>query len=171
VSETPEKRPAYEPATRLLTPTGYDPGMRRPVSIYAGVGLVLLRVIAGIGVMLGVAFGWHGILVDLESSIDGFEPSSTEADIARWFVLSVMSAFVLVDALFAFFVFRGHNWARVLVMVVAAASITSSFVSWWAQGQEITLRGTFVSLSLDILILLAFSSRSAAAYARRNERR
>ena len=38
-------------------------------------------------------------------------------------------------------------------------------------GEEITLEGTFVSLSLDILVLLALSSRSAAAYARRNERR
>ena len=42
---------------------------------------------------------------------------------------------------------------------------------WWAQGQEITINGALLSLSLDILVLLALSSRSAAAYARRNERR
>jgi hypothetical protein len=50
-------------------------------------------------------------------------------------------------------------------------SISASFVAWWAQGQEIEIQGTFLSLSLDILLLLALSSRSAAAYARRYEQR
>ena len=59
----------------------------------------------------------------------------------------------------------GRNWARVVVMVFSTLSIASSFVAWWAQGQEITLQSTFLSLSLDILILLAVSSQSAAAYA------
>jgi hypothetical protein len=56
-------------------------------------------------------------------------------------------------------------------MIIAVGSISTSFFAWWVQGQEITLDSTFVSLSLDILVLLALSSRSAAAYARRNERR
>ncbi|WP_312677807.1 hypothetical protein [Microbacterium sp.] len=56
-------------------------------------------------------------------------------------------------------------------MVFSTLSIVSSFVAWWAQGQEITLQSTFLSLSLDILILLALSSQSAAAYARRGEKR
>ena len=38
-------------------------------------------------------------------------------------------------------------------MVFSTLSIVSSFVAWWAQGQEITLQSTFLSLSLDILIL------------------
>jgi hypothetical protein len=56
-------------------------------------------------------------------------------------------------------------------MLIAVLSISSAFTAWWALDQEIKLEGTFVSLSLDILILLALSSRRAAAYARRNERR
>jgi hypothetical protein len=56
-------------------------------------------------------------------------------------------------------------------MLIAVLSISTSFTAWWAQGQEIEIAGTFVSLSIDILLLLALSSRSAAAYARRNERR
>lgn len=170
MSGTPEKRPAYEPAARLLTPTGYDPGMARPIAIYAGVGLVLLRVLAGIVAVIGIAFGWSGIVAELETSVDGFDSTSAAADTAKWVLISVAAAFVLLDALFAYFVYRGLNWARVLIMIVSTISIVTSFVSWWAQGQEITLQSTFVSLSLDILILLAFSSRGAAAYARRNER-
>ncbi|MBZ6372011.1 MAG: hypothetical protein LBE44_08990 [Microbacterium hominis] len=65
----------------------------------------------------------------------------------------------------------GRNWASVVVRVFSTLSIASSFVAWWGQGQEITLQSTFLSLSLDILILLALSSQSAAAYARRGEKR
>ena len=71
----------------------------------------------------------------------------------------------------AIFIFFGHNWARVLIMIVAVVSISTTFVAWAADEQAITLEGTFFSLGLDVLLLLALSSRSAAAYARRNERR
>lgn len=171
MSRTPEKRPAYEPPARLLRPTGYDPDMKRPAAIYAGVSLVLLRVIAGLLTVVGIALGWHGVVVDLEQSLDGFDPDSDVGQLTRGIVVGAGGVFVLLDGLFALFVFRGSNVARVIVMIFAAASITTSFVAWWVQGQDITLRTTFVSLSLDILILLALSSRSAAAYARRNERR
>ncbi|MDN3496989.1 hypothetical protein QL996_13690 [Planococcus sp. APC 4015] len=167
MSDTPEKRPAYEPASRLLTPTGYDPDMPRPTSIYAGVGLILLRVVAGALILAGVALGWGGVELDIDAAVDGVDLEA----LARGAVVGVGGAFVVLDALFAFFVLRGRNWARVFVMFVSAASISFSFVGWWVQGQKIGLDGTFVSLSLDILILLALSSRSAAAYARRNERR
>jgi hypothetical protein len=71
----------------------------------------------------------------------------------------------------AFFVLGGHNWARVIIMAIAAISITASFLQWWDDGLEITIGTTLLTLGLDILILLALSSRSAAAYARRKERR
>ena len=58
------------------------------------------------------------------------------------------------------------HFAAALVSAALAAG-----AAWWAQGQEITLQSTFLSLSLDILILLALSSQSAAAYARRGEKR
>jgi predicted membrane chloride channel (bestrophin family) len=59
----------------------------------------------------------------------------------------------------------------VLVMLFSVFSITTSFTAWWVAGEEIKIETTFLSLSLDILVLLALSSRSAAAYARRKERR
>lgn len=167
MSDSPAKRPAYEPAARLLAPTGYDPGMARPVTIYAGVGLILLRVVAGALMVAGVVFGWSGIEIDIDASVDGFDLEA----VARGAVVGIGGVFVLVDALLAIFVLRGRNTARVFVMFVSAASISVTFAGWWVQGQSIRLDGTFVALSLDILILLALSSRSAAAYARRNERR
>lgn len=167
----PHKRPAFEPPGRLLTPTGYRPDMRRPTTIVAGAALVLLRVLAGVAVLAGIAVGWDAIIADPDSVLEGFDPSPAGSQAALWFVLAAGGTVLLIDLLLAIFVFRGHNWARVIVMVVTVGSISTSFFAWWAQGQEIKVDTTFVSLSLDILVLLALSSRSAAAYARRHERR
>ncbi|WP_194410273.1 hypothetical protein [Microbacterium cremeum] len=167
----PNKRPAFEPPGRLLKPTGYHPDMRRPPTIVAGSALVLLRVLAGVAVLAGIATGWDAILADPDSVLDGFDPSPAGSQAALWFVVAAGSTVLLIDLMLAVFVFRGHNWARVIVMIIAVGSISTSFFAWWAQGQEIKVETTFLSLSLDILLLLALSSRSAAAYARRHERR
>ncbi|MGB4777735.1 hypothetical protein [Microbacterium sp.] len=167
----PQKRPAYEPPGRLLSPTGYDPQMRRPATIVAGVVLVLLRVIAGAILLLAVAVGWDELVKDAGATLEGFDPSPEGRTAALGVVLATGVAVLVADVLLAFFVLLGRNAARVIVMIFSTLSIASSFVAWWVQGQEITLQGTFLSLSLDILILLALSSRSAAAYARRRERR
>ena len=56
-------------------------------------------------------------------------------------------------------------------MFLSVISITSAFLQWWTSDLQITLRTSLLSTALDTLILLALSSRSAAAYARRNEQR
>ena len=48
MTDAPDKRPAFEPAARLLKPTAYDPAMQRPTSTVAGAVLVLLRVVVGV---------------------------------------------------------------------------------------------------------------------------
>ena len=166
----PSKRSAYEPAARLLKPTGYDPDMPRPTATVAGAVLVLLRVIAGIFVLVGLAAGWNDLMTDSDVVLEGVDPSSDVARLGLWIVLAVGSVVLLADLLLAVLIYRGLNWARVLVMLISVMSISTSFIAWWVQGQEITLDSTFLSLSLDILVLLALSSRSAAAYARRSER-
>lgn len=171
MSEGPAKRPAYEAASRLLQPTGYDPGMPRPTTTTVAAVLVLLRVLAGVVVLVGLAHGWQDILADPDLVAEGWDPSSDVAQFGLWITLAFGGAFLLVDLLLAVFVYRGRNGARMFLMVTTVLSISSSFVAWWVQGQEIKIEGTFVSLALDILLLLALSSRSAAAYARRNERR
>ena len=168
---TPQKRPAFEPAERLLRPTRYDPGRRRPTTTTAGTVLVGLRVLSGIAVLVSLAAGWDQIAKGLVIDLAGFDASSDLSRVALVVVLVVGGTVLACDALLAFLVFRGVNWPRMIVMAISVISISTAFTAWWAQGQEITVNGTFFSLSLDILILLALSSRSAAAYARRNERR
>ena len=167
----PQKRPAFEPAARLLKPTGYAPDMPRPSSTTAGVVLVLLRVAAGALMLVALAAGWDSLVASADVELEGFDITRDGGRYALWLVLAVGAAVLAVDALLAILIYRGHNWPRVLVMLIAVISISSAFTTWWVLDQDIKLEGTFVSLSLDILILLALSSRSAAAYARRNERR
>jgi hypothetical protein len=165
----PGKRPAFEPAARLLEPTGYDPDMRRPASIVAGTVLVLLSALAGLVVLIGVVLLWDTLQASLESE-DVIEADAGGGAAALVAIVAIAAVGPVVDLVLAAFVFVGRNWARVTVMLFSTLTIASTFVAWWAQGEEITLGGTFVSLAVDILLLLALSSRSAAAYSRRRER-
>lgn len=166
----PRKRPAFEPAARLLKPTGYHPDMPRPSATVAGVLLVLLRVLAGVVVLVALAAGWDALAASADITIEGVDATPEARHLVLWFVLTVGGVVLAFETLLAILIFRGHNWPRVIVMLIAVISICSSFTAWWVVGEEITFRSTFVSLSLDILVLLALSSQSASAYARRNER-
>jgi hypothetical protein len=167
----PNKRPAFEPASELLKPVHADPDMKRPVSTVAGAALVFLRVLAGIVWIVSVAAGWSNFVRDIDVSFDDFAYAPQLAEVTLLVVMIVIGLFLLADAILALFILRGHNWARVVVMTFSAISISASFLQWWAGGLDIRISTTLLSIGLDILILLALSSRSAAAYARRNEHR
>lgn len=171
MTREPAKRPAYEPVERLLRPTGYDPAMRRPLTTVAGVALVLLRVCAGIWVIVDVGLNWAELVKEVSVETDGVTWSPETLRDSFVLFAGILGIGVLLDAIMALLVYRGVNGARLIVMTVSVVSISSAFIAWWVQGQAIHLDGTFFTLALDILILLALSSRSAAAYARRKERR
>lgn len=172
----PRKRAAFEPAADLARPVEYDPRMPRPASTVAGSVLVLLRAAAGAVWLLAFSFGWEGWVRDAAAAFSGDAtdagtlPASTSSAILTAVVV-IVGVGVLLEAALGLLILRGTNWPRVLVLIYSTLSICSSFVGWWVQGQDIRINTTFVTLSLDILILLALSSRSSAAYARRHERR
>ena len=162
----PAKRPAFEPPARLLRPIGYDPEMKRPPSRLAGTALVLLGVVAGVAVLAGIVAEWEGIVADV---VDGFAGSAQQSQFALWFVVGATTTVLLFETLLAVLIFRGHNWARVVVMLFSVFAISGSFIAWAVEGQAIRINGALLSVAVDILLLLALSSRSAAAYARRFE--
>ena len=87
-------------------------------------------------------------------------------------IAAIVTAVIVlaVDAVLLRLIWVGRNWARVAIMIVTTLAICAAFVGWWDQGQELTLDVGLIPLGLDVLILLALSSRGAAAYARRNEK-
>lgn len=165
-----DKRPAYEPPSRLLSPTGYNPQMRRPVTTVAGATLVLLRALAGVLWLVALVIQSPALARDAGLFLNG--ANLDRGFVGTGLVLVVVTGGIVLagEALLAFLIFRGLNWPRVVVMLFSVASISTAFVAWWAQGLKIDIQTTLLTLSLDILVLLALSSRSAAAYARRNER-
>ncbi|KXZ57661.1 hypothetical protein Mlaev_02851 [Microbacterium laevaniformans] len=167
----PERRPSYEPVTRLLQPIAHDPKMARPSTTVTGAALVLLSALVGIASMVELAVNWTGYASQLVLDLDGGDVTPDLADASLAVLLVVLGAAVVIQLVCVILLFFGSNLARVAVMSVATLSIASAFASWWARDQEITLFTTLPALALDILVLLALSSRSAAAYARRNEKR
>ena len=69
MSDPHERRPAFEPATRLLRPTGYDPTMPRPAAVMAAVLLLALRIFSGTAVLVAAAFAPEAV-VDIEALTD-----------------------------------------------------------------------------------------------------
>ncbi|WP_345800681.1 hypothetical protein AAIB33_14565 [Microbacterium sp. AZCO] len=167
---TPAKRPAYEPAKKLLRPPGYRPDMKRPPTTVAGAVLVLLRVVVGLLLLAELALNWNVVAAESTIALEGVAASEA-VGIGLWIVVAIIGIVILVEVVLAVLILLGHNWPRVVVMVFAVLSISAAFGAWWLENLEITLKTSLLTTALDTLILLALSSRSAAAYARRNEQR
>ena len=165
----PRKRAAFEsPAVLARREPTAPPTMRRPVATSLGAVLVMLRVLAGVIWLTALAVSWRQVIGE-ELGLD--YPAGSAEDQAFTFVLVLILVVgglgLLVVALFGFAVYRGSNVARLLVMTFTTFSITAAAIDYFAGGEEITVRTTLLTLSLDILVMLALSSRAARAYARR----
>ncbi|MFF2494122.1 hypothetical protein [Agromyces sp. NPDC058064] len=163
------KRPAYESPGDLARPIEpARPSMRRPAATVFGAVLVVLRVIAGVVWLIALAVQWRQVLEgDFGIELDGDVDAQTLSHAGLAVILVGGGIVLAVELVFAVLVYRGSNWARITVMVFATISITWSAVDYFGGDAEITLRTTLVTLALDILVLLALSSRNARAYARR----
>ncbi len=165
-----EKRPAFEPPAALVAPVAGPPVMRRPISTTVGAALVLLRVLAGAVWLGALSLQWDQVFTEAVDEVG--DPITGDAFAATsqavyTFTVILIGVVLLIDLVLGVLTWLGLNWPRIVVMVISTISISSSFVTWWVGDQEITLQTTFVTLALDILVMLALSSRSARAYARR----
>ena len=119
-----------------------------------------------------MALNWGPVAHGVELAIgDDAQLPDDVKSIALAVILIVGGVATLLEGVLAVLIYRGYNWARVLVMLYAVVSISGAFATWWVGGQDIRIETTLVTLSLDILVLLALSSRQAAAYARRKHPR
>ncbi len=165
-----EKRAAFESPASLVAPVAGPPTMRRPISTTAGSALVLLRVLAGVIWLLALSLQWDNVFTqafdEAGARLTGDEFAATSQAVYV-FVVILVGVVLLIDLVLAVLTFLGLNWPRIVVMVISTISISTSFATWWVGDQEVTLQTTFLTLALDILVMLALSSRSARAYARR----
>ncbi|MBM7832250.1 hypothetical protein JOE59_002955 [Agromyces cerinus] len=166
-----EKRPAFESPAALVSRQPDPPAMRRPVATTFGAVLVVLRVIAGVVWLISLGLLWRKTLVeDLGIPLDSDDAAEAGSNLALVVVLCLGGLVLAIELVFALLIFRGSNWARITVMIFATISITGSAFDYFGADAEITLRTTLITLALDILVLLALSSRNARTYARRHRR-
>lgn len=156
----PEKRAASESLDALL---GEDQALgsvtQRPASTSLGALFVLCRALSGFAWVFAFWLLWPELA----------QEASVEADeraLVFWLIAGVAAFWAVALLGLAWSIWRGSNGARVLGMIGLTISISSAAVGYFASGQEITIRTTLVTLALDILGLLALSSRAAREWAR-----
>lgn len=164
MTRLPEKRGAASDAADLLAAVAHTDDQQavtgqRPAAIMGGSILVWLRACGG---LLWLA----SFTRELPEVAHEFGLTGEEQGLVLGLVASVDIAWVALLVVLAWLVLRGSNWARMLVMSGTTLSIILVAVDYFTAGDEITVRTTLLTLTLDILILLALSSKDARAWSR-----
>jgi hypothetical protein len=160
-----EKRAAFEPPVRLAEREPLRRRMRRPAAIVFGSVLVVLRVIAGAVWLAALALNWSAVEREFDVRLGGASEAAA-SDLALTVVLIIGGTVLVLDLVFAVLIWFGSNWARITVMLFATLNITVAAIDSFTGDVEVTIRTTFITVALDILILLALSSRNSRAWAR-----
>lgn len=159
------KRPANEPVEVLVardhpaqrTPTS------RPLSTTLGSLFVFGRGLAGLAWLGVFALIWPEIAVEEHIALE-------DRPLMFWVVIIAGGTAALISLTLAWSIRRGSNLARVLVMCGVTISTLTAAISYFSNGEKITIDTTLLTVSLDILVLLALSSRDARQWARQSKR-
>lgn len=143
--------------------------MKRPISIYLGVLLLILRVISYGVTAVSIAVGWSDITIEVTGD-PSFSELGIDPDVAMGIILALVLGVILIsvviDGVIAILVYRGSNLARYWAMTVSAIIIIGTALTYFSGVTPITLEnGGLVGLSLDVLILIALSSTEARLFA------
>lgn len=87
-------------------------------------------------------------------------PVGTSAEVVLWLV----GAYLLVYVVAGVFVARRRNWARILVLLMSAASVVGWAALWIAGAPEQALALNLMGNAVEILVLLTLSGATARIY-------
>jgi len=124
--------PGYGPAPSAPTGFGAPRPVERPVTVRAGIGAfvgsIVLSVVAHVLTLLNWDEVMAGALTSAEADLGGLpaEEAQLAADFAETFgvigfVVGLLATAVF--ALFGWFAWKGHNWARIVLWVLAGLGI------------------------------------------------
>jgi len=134
--------------------------VKRPISIYLGVLMILLRTVTTVVTAVNIALDWKQVDISLDAG------TSADMDALSGALLVALMIFfgvvVVIDLSVAALIFRGSNRARFVAMILATVLVLGSAVDFFADGTSFTLEnGGLLGLSLDILVLVALSDSDA----------
>ena len=144
--------------------TTAERSMRRaPLSTFFAVGVVVIGALVDVlGIVIGAATdpGVQAV----------FASGRAEAAAALIGILGFGVLISLAQLLMAWFVLRRGRRSRAILMVLLAIGVLSTAIDYLDGTATLGLNGTLLGASLQCLALLALSSESAGAWARRRSR-
>jgi len=152
----------------LEPPGGTDSRDKRPVQIVFGAVVAFLR--AGAFLLAGLFVAVLGFDGPLRQGVESAGGDLSDAPTALFVVIgAVLALGALVDVVFGIATLRGHNWARLVLMLYSAVAIVSAFISNANGTERIGLQTNLLAVATSILVLLALTSSRARVYTARHD--
>ena len=152
----------------LEPPGGTDSRDKRPVQIVFGAVVAFLR--AGTFLLAGLFVVLLGFDGPLRRAVESAGGDLSDAPTAVFVVIgAVLALGALVDVVFGIATLRGHNWARLVLMLYSAVAIVSAFISNANGTERIGLQTNLLAVATSILVLLALTSGRARVYTARHD--
>lgn len=140
---------------------------RRPVPTTLGALLMTLRVAAGVLFIAMNLLDWNAFV---RSQLDAGALTPDQegsASLVLGIVMGVFGAGLVLYFLLALLVFFGSNWARIAAMSFSSLIIVTAAIDSFNGGPEVSLRNNLLGVALDILVVIALSSKRSRLWARR----
>jgi LssY C-terminus len=155
------------PATAVPVRLPSDSRNRRPAPTVVGAVFVGGRAAAAALLALSMVLFREEHVNSLLQPGTGPVLTEAQAEVGLTAATMVVLLFALGYTLLAWFVFLGRNWARTVVMALSTVAICMQAFDVLHGGPDITLAYNLPGLTLDILLILALSSKRSRDYALR----
>jgi hypothetical protein len=128
---------------------------------------MMLRVGAGALFIALNLLDWNAF-VSSEVNAGTLDPSQqATASLVLGIAMGVFGAGLVLYFLLALLVFFGSNWARIAAMSYSSLIIVTAAIDSFNGGPEVSLRNNLLGVALDILVVIALSSKRSRLWARR----
>jgi len=134
---------------------------RRPAPTVVGSLFLVARAILALAVALLLALNPDDVAAAFET------PETVGLGVAVMVIALAIAAFGVFDLVLAWFVFLGHNGARVFAMALSTLALLAQVTTVEAADSPLALQSGLPGIATDVLLLLALSSERALVYARR----
>ncbi|SDL95468.1 LssY C-terminus [Arthrobacter sp. ov407] len=161
---------AAAPDVKVWPPSDGPPSdsrNRRPAATIVGAVFVGARAAAAALLAMSMVLFKDAHVGSLMQPVAGPAVTEAQAELAVTAATVVVLLFALAEILLAWFVFLGRHWARTVAMALSTVAIGLQAFDVFLGGPDITLQSNLPGLALDILLLLALSSKRSRDYALR----
>jgi hypothetical protein len=125
-----QQYPGYVPAPSAPSGYGAPTPMERPLTVRAGIGAFVGGIVLSVVAQVITMLNWDTVM---DAQLGGL--SDEEADVMAGmsdsfgaFGLVLGLIFTAVFALFVWFAWRGHNWARIVLWVLAGLGLVVGLI-------------------------------------------